>query len=67
MTERALACSAVGSPETVRRGVAEFLAVTGVDEVMVTAQIHDPAARVRSFEIAAQVWDAPATEVSAAA
>ena len=49
----ALACSVVGGPETVRRGVAEFAARTGADEIMVTAQIHDPAARLRSFEIAA--------------
>ena len=53
MLASALACSVVGGPETVRRGVAEFAARTGADEIMVTAQIHDPAARLRSFEIAA--------------
>ena len=67
MTERALACSAVGSARTVRRGVSEFLAATGVNEVVVTAQIHDHAARVRSFEIAAEVRDALAAEAQAAA
>jgi luciferase family oxidoreductase group 1 len=51
----ALACSVVGGPETVRRGLGEFVARTGADELMVTAQIHDHAARLRSFEILAEV------------
>jgi luciferase family oxidoreductase group 1 len=53
MLENSLACSVVGGPETVRRGLAEFIAATGADELMVTAQIHDHAARKRSFEILA--------------
>ncbi|WP_114392983.1 LLM class flavin-dependent oxidoreductase [Oleisolibacter albus] len=52
----ALACSAVGTPERVRDGIESFLALTKADEVMVTAQIFDHAARLRSFEIAAQVF-----------
>jgi alkanesulfonate monooxygenase SsuD/methylene tetrahydromethanopterin reductase-like flavin-dependent oxidoreductase (luciferase family) len=59
MLDQALACSVVGGPETVRLGIAEFLARSGADELMVTAQIHDHAARVRSFEILADVY-APA-------
>lgn len=55
MLDQALACSVVGGPETVRHGIAEFVARTGADELMVTAQIHDHAARVRSFEILADV------------
>jgi luciferase family oxidoreductase group 1 len=55
MLAEALACSVVGGPETVRRGIAAFVARTGADELMVTAQIHDHAARVRSFEILADV------------
>lgn len=47
----------VGSPETVKRGFEAFLARTGVDEIMVTAQIFDHAARLRSFEIVAEVRD----------
>ncbi len=58
----ALACSVVGGPRTVRRGIAEFAARTGADEILVTSQVHDPAARLRSFEIAAE-----AAAVSAAA
>jgi luciferase family oxidoreductase group 1 len=45
----------VGSPATVRRGIAEFLERTGVDELMVTAAIYDHAARLRSFELVANV------------
>ena len=53
--ESTLSASAVGSPETVRRGLEEFIARTGADELMITAQIHDHEARLRSYEIAAQV------------
>jgi luciferase family oxidoreductase group 1 len=54
MLAQALSCSVVGSPETVRLGVAAFAERTGADEFMVTAQIHDHAKRVRSFEILAE-------------
>ncbi len=48
-------CSAVGSPETVRGRLAEFVARTGADEVIVVSQIFDHEARLRSFEIASEV------------
>ncbi len=63
MLDNALACSVVGGPETVRRGLRAFAARTGADELMVTAQIHDHVARRRSFEILAGVH----AEVDAAA
>jgi luciferase family oxidoreductase group 1 len=47
--------SAVGSPDTVRRWLREFIDRTRADELMLTAQIYDPNARLRSFEIAAEV------------
>jgi luciferase family oxidoreductase group 1 len=50
-----LSCAVVGGPETVRQGLADFIARTGADELIVTAQIHDHAARLRSFEILAGV------------
>ena len=59
--EQSLACSVVGGPDTVREGIRAFLARTGVDEIMVTAQVFDHAARLRSFEIAAAARDALAT------
>ena len=45
----------VGSPETIRRGLEGFLALTGIDEAMVVSAIHDHAARKRSYEILAEV------------
>jgi luciferase family oxidoreductase group 1 len=48
-------CSAVGSPDTVRRELAAFAARTGADELMVVSHIYDHAARLRSFEITAEV------------
>ena len=53
--EHAFREAVIGSPATVRRGLAAFLRRTGVDELMVTAAIHDHAARLRSFELVAQI------------
>ena len=53
-----LSCSIVGSAERVQSGMARFVAATGADELMVTSQIFDHAARLRSYEIVAQVWKA---------
>jgi alkanesulfonate monooxygenase SsuD/methylene tetrahydromethanopterin reductase-like flavin-dependent oxidoreductase (luciferase family) len=50
-----LARSFVGSPETVRRGLEMFIQETAADEVMVASAIHDHAARLRSYEILAEV------------
>jgi luciferase family oxidoreductase group 1 len=57
MVMQALREAVVGSSETVRAGVAAFLERTRVDELMVTAAIYDHSARVRSFELVAQVRD----------
>jgi luciferase family oxidoreductase group 1 len=56
--EHALRYAVVGAPETVQRGLAAFIAETEADEIMVTAQMFDHAARLRSFEIVAEVGDA---------
>jgi luciferase family oxidoreductase group 1 len=53
--DHALACRVVGSPSTIRRGLVEFLERTGADEVMMTGHIFDHRARLRSYEIAADV------------
>jgi luciferase family oxidoreductase group 1 len=55
VADHALKYSAVGSPETVQRGLEELIQMTDADEVMVTAQMYDHAARLRSFEIVAEV------------
>jgi alkanesulfonate monooxygenase SsuD/methylene tetrahydromethanopterin reductase-like flavin-dependent oxidoreductase (luciferase family) len=52
---RALAYSAVGAPATVRRRLQEFIAAIEPDEIMATAMIYDHAARLRSFEILAEI------------
>ncbi|ANB17549.1 LLM class flavin-dependent oxidoreductase [Dokdonella koreensis] len=50
--EQALACSVVGDPDTVRDGLRAFIERHRPDELMLTANIYDHAARRRSFEIA---------------
>ena len=52
--DRVLGCSAVGSPDTVRRRLADLIAQHRPDEVMVTGMIHDHAARLESHRIAAE-------------
>lgn len=51
---QSLACSVVGSPETVRQGLQDIVDKTGADELIFSGQIFDHQARLRSFEIAAQ-------------
>jgi luciferase family oxidoreductase group 1 len=55
MAEHALTYAMVGSPETVRRGIAEFVERERPDEIMATAMIFDHAARLRSFELLAEI------------
>ncbi|MCI0753624.1 LLM class flavin-dependent oxidoreductase [Teichococcus vastitatis] len=64
--DHSLACSGVGSPATVREALSSFLKETGVDEVMITAQIHDQKARLRSFEIGAELCGSLVTAEAAA-
>ena len=52
--DQVLSCSSVGTPKTVCADLRNFAAQTGSDELMITSQIFDHAARLRSFEIAAQ-------------
>jgi len=52
-----LASAVVGAPQTVRQGLEAFIARHRPDEVIVTSQIWDHAARVRSYEILAEVRD----------
>jgi luciferase family oxidoreductase group 1 len=55
MLDQTLTCAVVGSPETVRRGIAEFARRTGADELMVTGHVFDHTARLRSYEILADI------------
>jgi luciferase family oxidoreductase group 1 len=55
LLEHSLSCSAIGSPQTVRDALESFIAYTGADELMITTQIFDHAARLRSYEITAGI------------
>lgn len=55
MLDHALACAVVGGPETVRQGLEAFAQRTGADALMVTANVWNPALRLRSFSILAEV------------
>ena len=50
-----LSCAAIGSPATVREALRDFIDRTGADELMIASQMFDHKARLRSYEIAAQV------------
>jgi len=53
--EDMLSRSYVGSPQTVRAGLEALVAETQADEIIVAAAIHDHVARLRSYELLAQV------------
>ena len=57
LLDSVLSCATIGSPATVRQGLKDFIERTGADELMIASQMFDPAARLRSYEIAAQVRD----------
>jgi len=52
-----LSCTAIGGPDAVRKSIAAFIERTRPDELMITAMIFDHAARVRSYQIVAEVRD----------
>jgi luciferase family oxidoreductase group 1 len=54
LLQQVLSCSAIGSPSTVQREIAQFIARTGANELMINSNIFDHAARLHSFEIASQ-------------
>ncbi len=56
--EERLACSFVGSRKTVQQGLEKFLEKTGADELMVASAIYDHKARLRSYEILADIQQA---------
>jgi alkanesulfonate monooxygenase SsuD/methylene tetrahydromethanopterin reductase-like flavin-dependent oxidoreductase (luciferase family) len=43
----------IGSPDTVTEGLTNLIKETGVDELMIITQTHNPADRLRSFELLA--------------
>lgn len=55
MLDQVLACTAIGARESVARKLQEFIATTGANELMITSQIFDHKARLRSYEITAEL------------
>jgi luciferase family oxidoreductase group 1 len=55
MLDSVLSCSAIGAPDTVATQMKAFIERTGADELMVTSQIFEHAARLRSYEITAEI------------
>ncbi len=54
LLDSVLSCAAIGTRETVRAGLQDFVDRTGVQEVIVASGVYDHAARLRSYEIAAE-------------
>lgn len=54
--ESQLRGSIVGSPATVRAGLEALLEDTAADEIMVSGMVFDHAARLRSYEIVAEIF-----------
>jgi len=57
MLDDVLSCSAIGSPGTVRESITAFVARAQPQELMITSQIFDHAARLHSYKITARVAD----------
>ena len=62
----ALSCSATGSPDRVRQQLGTLIDTFQPDELMVTGMIHDHTARLRSFEIAAEILTDMRSQAAAA-
>ncbi len=54
----------VGDPAGVRARIEEIAGRTGADEVMVTTNVHDPAERLRSYELLAEAFEIPPASTS---
>ena len=55
MLDSVLSCTAIGAPATVESQLRSFIARTKPDELMITSQIFDHAARLRAYEITAEI------------
>lgn len=58
LLDHVLSCAAIGTRDTVKRILKSFIEQTGADELMITSQIFDHNARLRSFEITAELHEA---------
>src|SRR5476651_2666724 len=55
MLANVLRCAIVGGPAAIAEGLSSFIAAHRPDEIMVTAQIFDPAARRKSYDILSKI------------
>lgn len=60
MLDDVLSCSAIGSPETVRKAIVAFIGRTQPQELMITSQIFDHSARLHSYKITTDIFDSDA-------
>jgi len=52
------ACTFIGSPETLQNELFEFIEETKIDELMVSTNIYDQQARLKSYSILSEVLQA---------
>ncbi|WP_345796984.1 LLM class flavin-dependent oxidoreductase [Castellaniella sp. MT123] len=55
LLDHILSCAAIGARDTVAAQIQAFVERTGADELMLTCNMHDHAARLRSYEIVASL------------
>ncbi|NNG24773.1 LLM class flavin-dependent oxidoreductase [Telluria aromaticivorans] len=55
MLDSVLSCTAIGAPEAVEAQLRAFIERTKPDELMITSQVFDHAARLRAYEITADI------------
>jgi luciferase family oxidoreductase group 1 len=55
-----------GTPDAVREGLDALAKRTGADELMITANAHTPAVRVRSYELIAEAYELPGAVLASA-
>ena len=56
--DEVLSCAAIGSHDTVKRILKDFIEQTGANELMIASMIFDHKARLRSYEITAELHEA---------
>jgi alkanesulfonate monooxygenase SsuD/methylene tetrahydromethanopterin reductase-like flavin-dependent oxidoreductase (luciferase family) len=54
---RMLARSIVGSPDTVRKGIASLVQETRADEIIVVSDVYEHSERLRSVELIAKAGE----------
>jgi alkanesulfonate monooxygenase SsuD/methylene tetrahydromethanopterin reductase-like flavin-dependent oxidoreductase (luciferase family) len=60
-----LSCTSIGTPYRIRADLCNFVEQTGADELLITSQVFDHSARLRSFEIAAEAFsDVPLARIA---